>query len=155
MTEYHKCREQVGALTRQWNKAVDQYNFTSGRVTIITSPTGECKRVRLPSRSFGRPLQVGDKQREGVLKLHKEGMSLRDLAEEKSLGHTVRTIVDKKDRKDRGAVQLLERIAGPDKLQAARERMEKKLRDTLPKSVRMTREALDEAIKEAKGLMKR
>jgi hypothetical protein len=47
-------------------------------------------------------------------------MSLRDIAEEKSLGlHTARTIVDKKDRKDRGAVQRLERIAGPDKLQAA------------------------------------
>ena len=132
------------------------FNFITERVTIITSPTGEWKRVRLRTRNFGRPLQASDKQREDVLKLHREGMSLRDIAVEKNLGlRTVRTIVDKKDRKDRGTIQRLERIAGPDKLQAARERMEKKLRAALPKSITATREALVEAIKEAKGLMQR
>jgi hypothetical protein len=52
-------------------------------------------------------------------------------------------------------MERLERIAGPDKFQAARERMEKKLRAALPKSINATRETLDEAINEAKGLMQR
>jgi hypothetical protein len=123
-------------IRKDWNKFVPEYN-------AVVVPR---------RRNFGRPLQASDKQREDVLRLRKEGMSLRDIADETNLGlSTIRTIVDKKDRVDRATMARLERIA-PDMLAAARERRQQRLRVALPKRLKSVAERNDELRKEARGL---
>jgi hypothetical protein len=152
-----KCIDERNAILREWNQQVDRFNFINNRVTIIVNRDGDWKGIRLRMmRNFGRPLAASPAQQDKVRELHVAGLSLNRIVEETNLGkRTVRTILDKKARRDRGIIKRLERIAGPDKLQAARERLGKRMRAALPKSIGATRKALDEAIKEAKGLMQR
>ena len=123
-------------LQREWNKFVPDYN-----AIVTASP-----------RNVGRPLEASDAQRQTVLKLHKDGMSLRGIAEETSLGlRTVRTIVDQRGRKDRTTRKYLERIK-PD---TARERQwiaKSRTRAALPKRIHAARKQGDELRQEAKGL---
>ena len=71
-------------LLKQWNKFVPRYN------------------AAILQRNVGRPLAASEAQAERVRKLHKQGMSLRGIVEETSLGlRTVRTIVDQGDGRDR------------------------------------------------------
>jgi hypothetical protein len=139
LSEYHKlldkCIEQRNAIRREWNKAVGDFNFITERVTIIVDQNGEWKGIRLRARNFGRPLAAGPAQQRKVRDLRAAGLSLNRIVEQTNLGkRTVRTILDKKARRDRGTVKRLERIGGPDKLQAAQERLGKRMRAALPKA---------------------
>ena len=143
LAEYHKALDQTidknQDLRIRWNRFVGEYN-------AIVAPR---------HRNFGRPIAASPAQQDEVRKLRAAGHSLRDIAEEKNLSlRTVRTIVDKKTRTDRGTMSRLERIL-PDKFQAAKERLGKRMRASLPKGISATRKALDEVLKEAKGLMQR
>jgi DNA repair exonuclease SbcCD ATPase subunit len=116
LTEYHKALDQTidkyENLRTRWNRFVGEYNATVAPVR----------------RNFGRPIAAGPAQQDEVRKLRAAGHSLRDIAEEKNLSvRTVRTIVDKKTRTDRGTMARLERIL-PDKFQAAKERLGKRMR---------------------------
>lgn len=85
-----------------------------------------------------------------MLKLHKAGTSLRDIAEETSLGfQTVRTIVDQGAGHDRTTVKHLERI-DPGRLREAPWR--KRMRAALPKRITETLAEGRELVKRAKGL---
>jgi hypothetical protein len=93
--------ENHNRIIEQHNKLVEQWNRY---VPVING--------RLHSKNIGRPLQAGEAQVAQVLKLRKSGTSLRDIAEETSLGlQTVRTIVGKKDGTDRTTKRHLARIA--------------------------------------------
>ncbi len=122
-------------LAADWNKFVDEYNTT----------------VRGP-RNVGRPLAASEAQCKEVRRLrHKVGMSLREIAEETSLGlNTVRTIIDKDEQVDRTTFKHLERIA-PDRARMKKWQARSRTRKELPKRIHALRENLDELRKRAKG----
>jgi hypothetical protein len=123
-------------LRKRWNKVVGDYN-------AVVAPR---------RRNFGRPLAASETQRLKVLKLRDSDHSLRDIADETNLGlQTVRTIVDKRDWKDRGTVARLERIA-PNRLAEAEERSRKRVRDGLPRRITEMHKSGAKLIKRAKGL---
>jgi hypothetical protein len=131
---HNELVDKHNALVRDWNRFVPDYNAAVRR------------------RNVGRPLAASEAQIETVLKLHKAGTSLRDIAKDTSLGlRTVRTIIDKRDGIDRTTVKYLERIA-PDRAAAARWRARKRTRDGLPKRINETLAKGRELVKEAKGL---
>jgi DNA repair exonuclease SbcCD ATPase subunit len=73
-TALEDYRAKYNALVRDWNAVVPL----------------------MRQQPVGRPLAASDEQIESVLKLRRQGMSLRAIAEETSLGlNTVRTIVDR------------------------------------------------------------
>lgn len=106
-------------------------------------------------RNIGRPLAASKAQHAEVLRLHKQGMSLRGIAEELTLGfQTVRTIITQKDRRDRTTRkhrQRLERI-DIDRQQIAKWKRQKRTGDALPRRVNAFLNEGRELIKEAKGL---
>jgi hypothetical protein len=103
-------------------------------------------------RNVGRPLAASDAQRAQVLKLRKQGMSLRGICDETNLGlQTVRTIVDQGERRDRTTRKHLERIA-IDRTAEVRWRARKRTRDSLPKRINETLANGRELVKAAKGL---
>jgi hypothetical protein len=87
-----------------------------------------------------------------VLKLRKRGMSLRDIADETSLGlNTVRTIVGRTNGTDRTSIKHLRRI-DPDRAHMRAWTAKRQARDALPRRIHQLRENGDELLKEAKGL---
>jgi hypothetical protein len=113
-------------------------------------------------RPVGRPLAASEAQVATVLQLREAGTSLRDIADETSLGlATVRTIVAKKNGTDRttrryrrgmeGEVYQQERTPDTRK-KAIRFKQQKRSGDTLPKRVQRVVEEGQALIKEAKGL---
>jgi hypothetical protein len=129
--EYRDCYIE---LRDEWNKHVAAFNAT------------------IAPRTVGRPLAASEAQVATVLKLRKRGVSLRGLAEETSLGlPTVRTIVDKRDGRDRTTIKHLARI-DPDRKLEASWRARKRVRDALPKRIAATLEQGRELVKQAKGL---
>ena len=121
-------------LLKQWNKFVPRYN------------------AAILQRNVGRPLAASEAQAERVRKLHKQGMSLRGIVEETSLGlRTVRTIVDQGDGRDRTTIKHLERI-DPDRKLEASWRARQRTRDALPKRITETLTKGRELVKEARGL---
>lgn len=100
-----------------------------------------------------------------MLKLRAAGTSLRDIADETSLGlNTVRTIIGKRDGTDRTTLRYRTRVRGleaPEERQQrdpdAREKAiqfkrQKRTGDALPKRVQRAAEEGRALIKEAKGL---
>ena len=79
-------------LRNEWNKYVAAFNAT------------------IAPRAVGRPLAASEAQVATVLNSRKRGVSLRGIAEETNLGLPVRTIVDKRDRRDRTTIKHLARI---------------------------------------------
>ena len=121
-------------LLKDWNKFVPKYNAAVLR------------------RNVGRPLAASEAQAERVHKLHRQGMSLRGIVEETSLGlQTVRTIVDQGDGRDRTIVKHLERI-DPDRKLETSLRARQRTRDALPKRITETLRKGHELVKEARGL---
>jgi hypothetical protein len=127
-------RDRYVDLVRQWNKFVPAYN------------------AAVLKRDVGRPLGASDAQVATVRKLHKQGMSLRGICDETSLGfQTVRTIVDKGAGTDRATRKQLQRI-DPER---GRERIwlaKQQLRKALPKRIAAAEKANTELRQEAKGL---
>jgi len=134
LEKYETLGDKHHALIKEWNKFVPKYN------------------ARVAPRNFGRPLAASEVQRLNVLKLRDSDHSLRDIADEMNLSlRTVRTIVDKRDRKDRGTAARLQRIA-PDRLAIASERASRRARAALPGRINAMRKRGAELIKRAKGL---
>jgi hypothetical protein len=128
-------RDRYQELLRKWNQFVPQYN-------AVVVPR---------HRNVGRPLAASEAQQEQVLKLRKRGMSLRDIAEETSLGlRTVCTIVDKGAGSDRTTVKYLQRI-DPDRAAIRRDKSMARAIKALPGQINATLKAGQDLIKEAKG----
>jgi hypothetical protein len=123
------------ALVRKWNAAVDDFNAT------------------IKPRGIGRPLAASEAECIEVLELHKQGRSLRGIVEDlPRLGfQTVRTIVDKRGRRDRTSVKHLERI-DPERARVKVWLGRKQRRDRLPKQIQQVQDASAKLVKEAKGL---
>lgn len=122
--------ERYVELVKKWNRAVHDFNSM----------------VR--QRNVGRPLGASEAQVAQVRKLHKAGRSLRAIAEETSLGfQTVRTIIDKGDRRDRTSRKHFERID-----YKPEEPWRERTRRSLPKRITETLERGAELVKAAKGL---
>ena len=127
--EYAEYRE----LKRTWNAAVSYFNAAIPK-----------------QRNVGRPLAASEAQVEQVRKLHKQGMSLRGISDETSLGlRTVRSIVDQPERKDRTSRKYLERIR-LDNQNAWKAR--KRTRDSIPKRLNAVLKTAHELKNEASGL---
>jgi hypothetical protein len=107
------------------------------------------------TQPVGRPLAASEAQCAEVLKLHKQGRSLRGIADDTSLGlNTVRTIIAKKNGSDRTMKkhrQRVERIE-LDRTRLASQRRQKRTGDALPRQAQRVVEEGQELIKEAKGL---
>jgi hypothetical protein len=103
-------------------------------------------------QDVGRPLAASDAQAAQVLKLRRQGKSLRGIADETNLSlQTVRTIVDQKRGKDRTTKARRERIE-IDKTERLRAKRKKRDGDALPKRVTTFIETGRELVTEAKGL---
>ena len=133
--EAHKERvEKHKALVREWNQYVEEFN------------RGGIK------RPVGRPLQASEAQCSDVLKMRKRGASLRDIADETSLGlPTVRTIVGKKAGTDRTSSRNLKRIE-IDRLKAAAWKRTVRTIDDMPRRAHQLVKNRRALLTEAKGL---
>jgi hypothetical protein len=133
--EHVKLEDDYNDLVHDWNKCVPLINGS-------TQPVG-------------RPLAASEAQRADVLRLHKEGMSLRGIAEELTLGfQTVRTIIAQgngTDRTSRKHRQRAERIE-IDQTQVARWKRQRRTGNALPQQAQRVAETGQKLIKEAKGL---
>jgi hypothetical protein len=108
----------------------------------------------LNNRRVGRPLAASEAQVAEVLKLHKAGMSIRDIADETGLGrNTVFTIVGRKAGTDRTTKRHRARIE-PDRAQTARWKSQRRTGNALPKRAQRVVEQGRALRKEAKGLAK-
>jgi hypothetical protein len=121
-------------LVTKWNRAVPEFNAAILR------------------RNVGRPIAASEAQIARVRKLHKGGMSLRNIATETNLGmQTVRTIIAKSSGNDRATMNRMERI-DPDHAKVKEWRGRKRTRQALPKKIDKVIDDADELIKRAKGL---
>jgi hypothetical protein len=133
--EHNKLVDDYNALVRNWNKYLPLINSHGQPV--------------------GRPLAASEAQVAQVRMLHKQGLSLRGIADETSLGlNTVRTIIAKgrgNDRTTKKHRQRLERIE-LDRTWLASQRRQKRSGDALPRQAQRMFEEGEALIKEAKGL---
>ena len=130
--DYANLFDQHSALIKQWNKFVPVINASS--------------------QDVGRPLAASQTQVATVMKLHKQGKSLRWIAEETSLSlRTIRTIIDRKRGTDRATKARRQKIE-TDKFKHAHWKAQKRTGDALPKRVEAVIEAGKALAKEAKGL---
>jgi hypothetical protein len=129
-------------LVDNYNKLVDRWN------RFLPLINGK-------DRPIGRPLAASEAQVDKVRRLHKDGMSLRDIMIETNLGFsTVRTIVGQINRNDRTTKKhraRFERIER-DKAQAARWKRIKRTGDALPKRAQAVVEQSRALAMEARGL---
>jgi len=125
-------------LIRQWNKFIGEYNST------------------VAPRDLGRPLQASDAQVKEVLRLRKAGTSLRAIAAQTNLGfRTVRTIIEKMAGTGRtGKRTNVLRKRELDRLRAAEYRAKARAVAGMPKRVAQAVDALEDARKAAKGLLR-
>ena len=139
------------AFWGEYNKLIEDYN------KLVRVLNQYLPLINREPRNVGRPLGATEPVRANVLRLHKQGMSLRGIAEELTLGfQTVRTIVAQKHRRDRTTRkhrQRLERIE-IDRQQAAKWKRRKRTGDALPRRVNTFLKEGCELVKEAKGLGK-
>jgi Helix-turn-helix domain of resolvase len=104
---------------------------------------------RLHGQNVGRPLAASEAQVALVLKLRQQGTSLRNIADETSLGlSTVRTIVGRKDKTDRTSKRHLERI-GSKELTIPWKR-QKRTGDSLPRRAQKVVEDAETLAKESR-----
>jgi uncharacterized coiled-coil protein SlyX len=150
---FHMMEDENGKWTWEpfWderNKIIDDYNDLAHRwnkyLPIINGR----------SQPVGRPLGASEAQVATVLKLHKQGVSLRGIVDETSLGlRTVRTIIDKRNDTDRTTRKHRERLERIDnRQQMTRWKRQKRTGDALPKQAQRVVEEGRELVKEAKGL---
>jgi hypothetical protein len=126
--------EKYRALVKQWNAAVADFN------------------VKIAPRPVGRPLAASEAQVETVLKLRKQGTSLRDIVDETSLSFsTVRNIVGNQNRTTRTWKKWFKRIQ-PDRLAEASWRSRSRQRAALPRRINEGLKTGRDLVKQAKGL---
>ena len=130
---YRKNIDDYEDLRADYNKLVGRFNRNIARVQPV-----------------GRPLAASEAQESVVLKRHKAGKSLRDIADETSLGlRTVRTIIGRANGSDRTTAQRRLRLdpeAKPASLLA-----QKRSIDSLPKRATTLLNDGKELLKAAKG----
>ena len=132
----NKYHDQYVELLRDWNRIVPEYNAA----------------VSVNKRNVGRPLAASDAQIATVRKLRAEGLSLRAIAEETTLGlKTVCTIVDKGAGVDRTTIKHLKCI-DPDRAAERLWQARRRSRAALPKRIAAIEKANAELRLEAKGL---
>jgi hypothetical protein len=119
MQRYEKLVAESRRLLRDWNKFIPR-----------------CSGFAASTRhNIGRPLAASPTQRDDVLERRRAGHSLRAIAYETSLSlRTVRTITEKAGGVDRAILARLERVF-PDRLAAAHERANKRLREGPPRPI--------------------
>ena len=125
-----------------WNDLVKRWN----RVVPI---------INASVQDIGRPLAASDTQIATVLKLHKQGKSLRAIVDETSLSlRTVRTIIGRSHGADRTTKARKQKVARIeiDKFQRAHWKSQKRTGDALPKRVSQVIETGKALVTEAKGL---
>jgi hypothetical protein len=128
--EHNKLIDDYKDLVRRWNKYLPRIN-------------GE-------PRNVGRPLAASEAQCVQVFKLRKGGASLRDIAEETSLGfRTVRTIIEQMRGSDRTTKKHRDRlyISGV----VTTWKRQRRTGQYLPKRAQAAVEKGEALIKEAKG----
>jgi hypothetical protein len=130
---------QKAGLAEQYDQLMDSHN---GLVKRWIKIVGEYNAIVAP-KDIGRPLAASKAQREQVLKLRNEGLPLRLIVDETSLGlQTVRTIIGRKERSDRTSMKRIERL-GIDNTELIRAKARKRGRIALPKRIN---EMLDEVL---------
>lgn len=130
--EYAKLTETYYDLVKRWNKAVPILNAGLQEV--------------------GRPLAASAAQEAVVRKLHRQGKSLRWIAEETSLGlRTVRTITGRAHGTDRTSKARRDRIE-IGKFERAHWKAQKRTGGALPQAVAAVIETGAALVTEAKGL---
>jgi hypothetical protein len=126
-------------LVVDWNDLVKRWNKI---VPILNAG----------SQDVGRPLAASEAQVANVMRLHKQGKSLRWIVDETSLSlRTVRTIIERKLRTDRTTKARRQKIE-IDKFQRAHWKAQKRTGDALPKRVEQVVETGNALVTEAKGL---
>jgi hypothetical protein len=116
--------DRYNALVRRWNRPVPLVD----------------------ERDVGRLLKADEEEVAAVERMHKEGMSLRAIAEEMELGvNTVRTVVGRINRSDRTTKKRCPR-------ELAHQKSQKRTAAALPKRMQAAIETGTELVKEAKGL---
>jgi hypothetical protein len=130
------------------NKLIDDYN------DLVSDWNKYLPRINGEPRNVGRPLAASEAQRKEVLGRHQTGESLRHIAEEMTLGlQTVRTIVAKKDRRDRTAKKHRQRLRIEiDRLRIAKWKRQRRTGDALPGRANAFLKKGRDLLKEAKGL---
>ena len=129
-------------LVDDWNNLVKRWN----RVVPI---------INASVQDIGRPLAASDTQIATVLKLHKQGKSLRWIVDATSLSlRTVRTIIGRHHGTDRTTKARKQKVARIefDKHQRAHWKSQKRTGDALPKRVQAVIETGKTLVTEAKGL---
>lgn len=152
--EWGKDKVELSMNCNVYNLLVDQHNDLVRRWN---------EKLR-GGNPVGRPLAASEAQITTVLELRERGTSLRDIAEETSLGlNTVRTIISKENGTDRTTrrYRRLRGLEGPEERQErdpeARQRVirfkrQKRTGDALPKRAQRVVEEGRALITEAKGL---
>jgi Helix-turn-helix domain of resolvase len=137
--------EKYGALLKEWNRFVPEFN------SMIALVDDRRLAGRLVKREPGRPLAANAEQRAKIFELHEEGTSLRDIAAETKLGlQTVRTLIGKITGTDRTS-RKLSRIAH-DRTHERQWRAKSQSRKALPKRIATWEKTAAELRKEVKGL---
>jgi hypothetical protein len=133
--EHNKLIDNYNDLVRNWNKCLPLIN-------------------RQP-RNVGRPIAASEAQIREVLQRHRAGESLRNIAEEMTLGlQTVRTVIGQKagsDRTTRHHRQRFERI-DIDQQQRRKWKRQRETGNRLPRRVNAFLKEGQALVKEAKGL---
>jgi hypothetical protein len=135
-TKFDELVDKYQGLVKRWNSFVGQYNAAIRRQPV------------------GRPLNASEAQCQRVLKLHKDGMSIRAIIDETGLSmQTVRTIIGRENWTDRASKKHLERIDyKPVREMAIKAKARKRVRDALPRQITKVLAECADLLKEAKGL---
>jgi hypothetical protein len=131
------------------NKIVDDYN------NLVRDWNKYLSRIAGEPRNVGRPLAASEAQCIEVLRLHKQGRSLRGIAEDTSLGlNTVRTVVGHKHGTDRTTKKHRQRLGRIEieRSRLAKWKRQKRTGGALPRRVNAFLDEGLDLIKEAKGL---
>ena len=92
-----------GEFIRGHEELVDKFNDLIDHYNRLVRAYNQ---YAMPPQPVGRPIAASEAQQAQVLKLRKQGLSLRGIADEMSLGlPTVRTIIDKLNGSDRATAK--------------------------------------------------
>ena len=137
---YHELAFELDNMVSNYNKVVREYNDL---LHLAQRHLGH-------GRPVGRPIAASEAQQAQVLQYHREGRSLRWIAETMTLSRrTVHTIVEKGEGSDRTTTKRRLRL-GLEPVKKPKRR--KWILSVLPKQATALREEGRSLIKEAKGL---
>ena len=134
-------------LIRSEDKLITDYNKLVGRHTALLD---ENNNLRGNQRPVGRPVAASETQQTQALAYHKEGRSIRWIAESMTLSRrTVSTVIDKADDVDRTTTKRRVKLGLPTKPKSKRRKWSF---SHIPKRATTLVEDARELDKEARGL---